>query len=110
MKKLIIITVAIVTLALTSVILADTGDVEITITIPAAKVPAFREAFLAYLPVPIEEIYDPNDPDVSLGTQPKYTEKQWIRQSIIDWLFRYIRKGRIEIARLATVSDPNAIE
>ena len=103
MKKLIVIII----LAMTSVTLAD---VEITITIPAAKVQDFRTAFLVYLPIPTVEVYDPNEPGVAIATEPKYGEKVWIKRCIIDWLKRCYRKGKIKISQQTTITDPNIVE
>lgn len=104
MKKLIVITI----LCIASVCMAT--DIIITVRIPSDKVPVFQEYFFEYLPVPMvanpEFGEDPNEP----VTIPQYTEKNWIKKTLTDFLLRALRKGKDRIASRTSVVDPNTIQ
>jgi hypothetical protein len=102
MKKTIII---ILLAAFACNLYAAVGDVEITIVIPAAKVDDFSAGFLQRMPIPTLE--DPNDPGVLL---PQFTKKQWIKYVIRRILLKIYAKGKMDLARQASIIDPNAVQ
>ena len=96
-----------------STVCGEPEDVLITIRVPAAKVQAFRAAFLAYMPnnetEPDPAWIDPHDgttaPEIA-----KYTDKAWIRESGVRWYKRCNHKGNIIIAQQAQIIDPDIVE
>ncbi len=109
MKKLItIITLTVVLtacLTYTAILYAASGDVVITLTIPADKVADFSAGFLAKCPIPMIE--DPASPGDMI---PQYTEKQWITKWLRRQAIRTYRHGKIKLAQDAAIADPNVIQ
>ena len=95
MKKQILITALIAISAVTVALLpalADPGDVVITLTIPAEKVADFRAGFLERRPI-----------------RGNYTEKEWIKKIVLDYILSIYRAGKQSLAVKTAVADPNVI-
>ncbi len=111
MKK----TITIILLALlVCIVLADPGDVIITIKIPAAKVAEFRAGFLREHPVPIipdpAYILDVNDPNDFVPWINKYTDKQWFKKVILRYINTEVKNGNDKIAKETANNDSNIAE
>ena len=105
MKKLIVILV-VTMLAFIGIVnlpfaIAAPGDVTITLTIPAAKVADFRVGFLAICPNN-ETVEDSNDPNILV---PKYTDKQWIKVQLLNYIKSIYRRGKYKLANEAMVVE-----
>ncbi len=109
MKKLItIITLTVVLtacLTYTAILYAASGDVVITLTIPADKVADFSAGFLAKLPIPMIE--DPENPGEMID---QYTPKQWITEWLRRQAIRAYRHGKETLAQDLAIADPNVIQ
>ena len=106
MKKLLIIVVMI------GIILpafAAPSDIVITLTIPAAKVADFKEAFLREHPVPMEAVLD-EEGNRTGETQPRYTDKQWIKMRIKSYVMGEYREGKRKLSNDAAVIDEDIIQ
>jgi len=73
------------------------ADVNITFTIPEAKVPSFRAGFLKVHPVPLDE---------ETG-EPTMGEAAWFKERVRKWVVVQVHIGNRQIAEEAVTPDPD---
>jgi len=73
------------------------ADIDLTITIPDAKVAVATQGYLKLFPN--TDLVDPADPESGL----KYTTKQWVQEKMRRDLARDVRRGRQLINNEASV-------
>jgi len=105
-KKLVAITILTAVLV-AAIAYAAPGDIVITLTIPAAKADDFRAGFLKEHPIPTITVIDAN----GLATeQPAYTERQWLKAKIRQYIFGEYWEGKKKLMIEAANKDPNIIQ
>ena len=77
---------------------------EITITIPDAKLNEFKTGFLAQLPIPQIPIEEGSE-----GMKDAYTELQWFKKHLIEYAILEYRRGKTKLAREAALIDTNIL-
>lgn len=113
MKKLLALIVLTAILAAgltyTAILYAASGDLEITIRIPAWQVADFRAGFLAKLPNNVMVDDPASTPENPLPQIQRYTDKQHIRRwTRREWKKIY-RQGKELLSKRAAVIDPNML-
>ena len=78
---------------------------EITITIPNAKLNEFKTGFLAQLPIPQVPIEEDSE-----EMENAYTELQWFKKHLIEYAILEYRRGKTKLAREAAEIDTNILE
>ncbi len=77
----------------------------VEINIPDPKITEFKAGFLQAKPVPL--IKDPNTPGQQI---PEYTDLQWIKKCVREYLMRIYHHGKTELATQTVTFDEEVVE
>ena len=81
--------------------------VSITLTIPTAALPRITTAMAGLYPIPMIE--DPENPDEQI---PEYTENQWAKMCVLQFVRRSVQRYEQKLANEAAVVpiDPTIVD
>jgi len=79
---------------------------DITITIPNAKLDEFRSGFLITCPIPLVNAAESGDPPDMV---PEMNDKAWLKKVIRLHLFDLYRQGKRQLAKEAELIDEGVI-